>query len=107
MLEGEGLTNDLNASTAERLRAGFAGLVLLTLLAPLLSLSLAWLPLAAFAGAVAINWRLFSFFRRRRGVGFALLALLYHQLYYLYSAGAFVWCLIESKVAGPGRAETA
>lgn len=30
----------------------------------------------------------------------AVAALLYHQLYYVYSAGSFAWCLFEYHVLG-------
>jgi hypothetical protein len=36
---------------------------------------------------------LFGYFRRRRGMLFAIGGALYHQLYYLYSVAAFVYCL--------------
>ncbi len=98
MLTREGLTDDLNVSSAERLRAGFSGLFFLSFLAPIVSLKLAFLPFAMFLGAIAINWGLFSFFSRCRGVGFALLALAYHQVYYVYSTLAFIWCVIETKL---------
>lgn len=95
MLTREGLTDDLNVSQAERWRAVYAGVLLLGIFAALANFSLWWAPLVLFAGAVALNARLFSFFAARKGVGFALLALAYHQLYYLYSSAAFAWCVLE------------
>ncbi|MBI1250531.1 MAG: glycosyltransferase [Alphaproteobacteria bacterium] len=104
MLTREGLTDDLNVSQAERWRAVYAGLLVLSLAAPIVSASLWWLPLAMFVGAIAINWKLFSFFASRKNPFFALVALGYHQIYYLYSAAVFVWCVIESKTPGLRRA---
>jgi hypothetical protein len=34
------------------------------------------------------------------GFGFAILTFLYHQVYYVYSAAAFAWCLFEYHVLG-------
>jgi GT2 family glycosyltransferase len=85
----------LNLSRGERLRA----LLLLGFLGSIVLAALRWVPLwvpALLLGGVAIaNGRLFAFFRRRRGVAFALAAVAFHQAYYLYSTGAFAWCWIE------------
>ncbi|MCI0466284.1 MAG: glycosyltransferase [Beijerinckiaceae bacterium] len=105
MISRAGLTDDLNVSQGERLRAGFAGLFLLSFLVPLLAPHLWWLPLAMLGAAGLLNSALLAFFVRRKGVLFALLALLYHQLYYIYSAVSFMWCLIEAKMSG-GRLRT-
>lgn len=95
MICREGLTNDLNTSTAERARALVAGLFILSfLLIPFLPVA-AIVPLELFALAIAINWRFFNFMRGNGGIGFALAAMLYHQIYYVYSATAYVWCLFE------------
>lgn len=102
MITRDGLTDDLNVAWPERFRAAFAGLLLLSAITPLFAPLWFWLPGAFFAGAIAINWRLFNFFRRSRGPGFAVLALLSHQAYYLYSAAAFVWCVLEVKLARKG-----
>lgn len=100
MIAREGVTDDLNTSLAERGRAGLAGLFLLSLLALPLWPS-AWpAPLALGALAVLANLRLLRFFARHGGAGFAAAALLYHQLYYVYSASAFAWCLLEYHVLG-------
>ena len=50
--------------------------------------------------AVLANWRLLTFFIAHLGLVRAILALLYHQIYYVYSAGAFAWCLFEYHVLG-------
>jgi glycosyltransferase involved in cell wall biosynthesis len=101
MLNEVGLTDDLNVSTAERLRAALAGVFVLGIAAAVAEPSVWWLPLAILAGAIGFNWDFFQFLRRRKGVGFALLGILFHQLYYLYGTAAFAWCWIESRV---GRA---
>ncbi len=98
MIAREGVGDDLNTSKAERGRAVLAGLFLLSIpAAPLIG----WGWAAGLAAlAVLANWRLFSFFTAHLGLMRAILALLYHQIYYVYSAGAFAWCLIEYHVLG-------
>ena len=86
---------DLNVAPAERGRAVLAAALASTLVAALLGRAPVWLPLVAFALAVRANRALFQFFARHEGVPFALAALLYHQLYYLYSAGCFVLAKLE------------
>ena len=98
MINREGITNDLNTSTEERMKAGIAGLLLLSLLAVPFNLSLWPVPLGLLAIAFALNWKMFGFLSERGGVPFAIAGLLFHQVYYVYSASAFVWCLIESKL---------
>ena len=95
MISREGLTNDLNTGMAERFRALVAGLLILSiLLMPFLPFGWA-LPFALLALASAINWRFFCFMRANGSIGFAIGALLYHQIYYIYSAASYVWCLFE------------
>ncbi len=100
MIAREGLTDDLNTGKAERARALLAGLFALSLLAwptPWLS----WpVPVALFALAILANWRFFRFLTGSGGLAFALASMLYHQLYYLYSGAAYVWCLFEYHVLG-------
>jgi len=47
-----------------------------------------------------INWDFFKFLNRNGGIGFAVGSMLFHQLYYIYSAAVFVWCLFEVKILG-------
>jgi glycosyltransferase involved in cell wall biosynthesis len=98
MIAREGLGDDLNTSRAERARAVLAGLLLLSMPVAALWWSLWWLPLALFALALAANPALLRFFIRHLGLPRALLAMLYHQVYYVYSAGSFAWCLFEYHV---------
>ena len=90
-----GLTDDLNVATGERLRAGLAGLFFLSLSLPFLLASLWWAPALATAAVFAANKSFLAFMRARRGVLFAIESLLFHQVYYVYSATAFVFCLLE------------
>lgn len=98
LMRDEGAELDLNAGGAERAKAVLAGLWLLSL--PALALGGAWwlvMP-ALFALACWVNRGLFQVFLRRRGPIFAVGALAFHQLYYLYSGSAFVWCWLEHRL---------
>jgi hypothetical protein len=57
-----------------------------------------WTPLALALAAAAANSELLLMFARKRGPLFAAAAILFHQLYYLYSTAAFVWCWLEHKL---------
>lgn len=90
--------NDLNLSSAEKVRAVIA----LMWIASLAALPLALLaPALAFAPAVmtvigiAANWRLIRYFANVRGLGFAVAAVLYHQIYYFYSCAVYAYCFME------------
>lgn len=103
MLTQVGMTDDLNVSKTERMRAALAGLLVLSFAPALFLPGWAWLPPAFIAAVTAANWRLFDFMRGRKGLAFAFLALLFHQVYYLYSTAAFVWCWLEARLTGAGR----
>ena len=50
----------------------------------------AWpLPLLAAAVLLGLNWQLYAFFARKRGWAFALFAILWHWLFYLYNSLSF------------------
>lgn len=100
---GTGLPNNLNVGIAEQVRAVIAGLLVLVILAVVAGL----LPVFALAPAVVIvalaNQQIAKFFFRQRGFFFACRAVLFHQVYYLYSSAAFAWVVLEQivdKVSG-------
>lgn len=93
-----GITDDLNVSKGERARAALAGLLFASTLLVLLGWSYLWAPVGLLAIAFAANWDLFTFFLRRKELSFAIRALLFHQLYYVYSSAAYVWCWFEAKL---------
>lgn len=96
MISRGGITDDLNVGKAERLRAVLAGVFALVVGAALVGLLPLWAPVAAFACTLAANTKLFGFFLRRKGPFFAVAALLFHQLYYVYSSAAFSFCWFEN-----------
>ena len=100
MISREGITNDLNASTSERARAVLAALFLLSVIALPFAPAIWPITLVAFILIIATNWALFKLFYTRRGPLTAVASILYHQIYYVYSATVFVWCLFEFHVLG-------
>jgi len=100
MISREGLTDDLNTSTAERIRAAVAGLLLFFVIVLLFKPVLWPITLALAMVAVALNWRFAVFLYRNGGLLFAAASLSYHQFYYVYSAAAYVWCLVEYHLLG-------
>jgi glycosyltransferase involved in cell wall biosynthesis len=99
MLERGAVTNDLNVSWIERARAALAGLLVLSLPASALGFAPGWTPLALLIAAAAANAELLVMFTRKRGPLFAAAAIVFHQLYYLYSTAAFLWCWCEHRLA--------
>lgn len=97
LLERGKIDNDLNVSSAERVRALIAGAFFASFLPPFL-VPYGWVaPLVMIAVVLAANWSLFSFMARIRGAPFALGAIAYHQVYYIYSAAVFVFCALEHR----------
>jgi GT2 family glycosyltransferase len=98
LLSRPGKLDDLNISSAEKVRALLAALWAMSLLClPVSSFHPAALAaaLAASLAVAAASAPLFWYFARLRGVGFAILGVLYHQVYYLYSLAAYGWCVLE------------
>ena len=98
MLEQPGMTDDLNVSPMERLRAGLAGVFALVILAALAGLMPWWCVPLVFGVIALANRKLVALFWHRKGLLFALAGLLFHQLYYLYSSAAFVYSWLEWKL---------
>ena len=100
MISREGVADDLNTSRLERVKAVVAGLFLLSLLALPVVPGIWPATLVLMLAALALNAAFAKFLVQNGGVGFAAASLLYHQVYYVYSAGAFAWCLFEYHVLG-------
>lgn len=91
-------TNDLNVSRAERMRAAVSGLWMVSLLTAATGIYwphslLGFLLLSVCVGI--LNWRLGTYFASIRGPVFALRAVLFHQVYYVYSALTFVYARLR------------
>jgi GT2 family glycosyltransferase len=101
LIHAEGGRADLlNLRAGERARALLAIALAASIVAALLRMAPAWLPLPLAFAAIAANPRLFALFRRRRGALFALGGMLFHQVYYVYASAAFGWVWLASR--GPG-----
>ncbi|MEO8565115.1 MAG: glycosyltransferase, partial [Betaproteobacteria bacterium] len=94
-----GLLDTLNIGRAERWRASLAIGVFASILLASTGLGPSWLPAALLVAAAAANATLLKLFYRRRGLWFAMNALLFHQLYYVYGAAVFVWSWIEYRLS--------
>ncbi|MDH3314532.1 MAG: glycosyltransferase [Gammaproteobacteria bacterium] len=104
MLSQTGLVNDLNVGTGERMRAVVAGIFFVGTAASLHPAVPGWVALASFGAIALANGSLLRLFYRRKGPVFALGALLFHQVYYLYSSAAFAWCWLEYRITKMTRA---
>lgn len=100
MIAREGLTNDLNTGRAEQFKAAVAGLLLLSLVALPFAFGLWPLTLGLMALALVLNWQFARFLYRNGGLLFTVGALLFHQVYFVYSTIAFAWCLFEYHILG-------
>ncbi len=98
MLTGEGVLDDLNVGTAERLRAVLAGITVLALAAAAVGILPVWWLAPVLLTTVTGNWHLFRLFAKARGALFAAAGLAFHQVYYLYSSTTFVWCWAEVRM---------
>lgn len=92
------ITDDLNVGRGERVRAALAGVFAMLVAAAAGHLLPAWAAIAAGAGIAVANASLIAFFRRQRGLWFALAALAFHQVYYLYSAASFAWGSLQYRL---------
>lgn len=98
ILAGRGVNDDLNVSRSERLKAAAAWLWVVSaaiLLASGITMSSALLSSAMTLALVALNAPLIAFFFRERGAWFSFRALMFHQLYYLYSSATFLACMLR------------
>ena len=99
-----GLPDTLNVGRAERWRALLAIGLVASIPVAAAGLAWRWLPVAILLAAAAANAALLTLFYRRRGPWFAVNGLLFHQLYYLYGAGAFAWTWLECRWSSTRRA---
>jgi glycosyltransferase involved in cell wall biosynthesis len=110
ILTSQGLINDLNLKTSDRLSALLVGLSLLLL--PLVF----WQPLllillAAFLLSILyLNRKIFRFFAEKKGILFAAFAFPWQLLYFFYSGAVFVLCWFYfalPQIFGFGKPEAA
>jgi len=106
LLQQPGHAGDvLNVTAAERAKALLAGLFFLALftaaigIEPRVSLAVA---AASLVLAIVASRRFYAFVLRAAGLPTAIAAVFLHQLYFVYGAATYVWCVVEAKL---GRKE--
>lgn len=103
MLERKHLTNDLNVSKGERLRAVLSLALVLAAVGWAAGWMGPWPVAVAAAVCLAANRELVQFFVAIRGTWFGLRAFAYHQFYYLYSSASFAYATLRHLLKGQGR----
>lgn len=92
ILENQGMINDMNLKTNDRLSALLVGLSLLVTPAIVLMPTLAFLVLGLLGVIAFLNRDILAFYVRKRGLLFALLTFPWQLLYFFYSGTVFVTC---------------
>ncbi|MFQ5621764.1 MAG: glycosyltransferase [Paracoccaceae bacterium] len=100
MIANRSVTDDLNTSRDERVRAVMAAALLICLLIVPFVPGIWPLVVAALVAVFVLNRSFFLFMLQNGGRRFAMTAVLFHQLYYFYSSAAFVFCLAEAAIMG-------
>lgn len=89
ILRHRAFLNDLNLQTHNRVSVATLWLLLISLAASPWVPGLLVVAAAAALLLLALNWPLYRWFARKRGLGFALRVIPWHWLYYGYNAVAF------------------
>ncbi len=92
IFQSQGMVNDLNLQTTDRISAGLVGLSLLILPFSILKPWLLLLVVVLLALIPLLNHKLYRFFYHQKGLAFTMLAFPMHLLYYVYSSLTFVLC---------------
>jgi hypothetical protein len=102
ILHTRNLPRDLNLTYVSQVSAGLVGLLVAgtALVAMTAAGIFSWVSGGTLLGGlafvmaalVAVNWRVYAWFAKRRGWGFTLGAALAHWCYYFYSGVAFALC---------------
>ena len=95
ILEKQGLVNDLNLQTSQRISAAVVVLIIVLFILMFVQPFLAYGIIFLLGLFVMLNRSLFGFFLRRRGLGFVALVLPIHALYFLYSSVTFAFCCAQ------------
>jgi cellulose synthase/poly-beta-1,6-N-acetylglucosamine synthase-like glycosyltransferase len=88
----------LNVSNAERLKALIAGAFLASLLLSLLHRPFLGAAIGLLLVAALVSAPFYALLWRSAGAVTALAGLFLHQLYFVYGAATFVWCVIEKRL---------
>ncbi|MGD9628390.1 MAG: glycosyltransferase family 2 protein [Pyrinomonadaceae bacterium] len=94
ILENQGMINDMNLKTTDRLSAVLVGLTILLLPFVLWQPWLALVVLACVGATVFLNRDILVFYVRKRGLPFAAMTVPWQMLYFFYSGVVFVLCWV-------------
>lgn len=92
ILTSQGLINDLNLKTNDRLSAALVGFSIFLLPLIIWQPVLIFLLVALLVAFSLLNFKIFRFFSRRKGLWFAARAFPWQFLYFFYSGATFVFC---------------
>lgn len=94
ILEGQGLVNDMNLKKKDRLSSGLVAFILIVLPFVFWIPSLLPLIILILVGIALLNWKILSFFARKKGVAFAVLTFPWQLLYFFYGGLTFASCYL-------------
>jgi glycosyltransferase involved in cell wall biosynthesis len=92
ILTRQGLINDLNLKTNDRLSAALVAVALLLIPFLFWNYVLSILCVLSLCSVFALNWKILSFYGRRKGWLFALMTFPWLISYFLYSGTSFIIC---------------
>lgn len=92
ILETGRMNNDLNLRQNHKLSSVLVGLLVTLLPLVFFVPPLIHGELFLLLTLLVLNYDLYAFFLKRKGLAFTFLAILLHLFYYFYSGVAFVWC---------------
>jgi GT2 family glycosyltransferase len=98
MMEHPDAFTDLNVQWGEQIKALIALFLLLASMLAIVGLGPLWLPAALLVAAAVVNRKLTAIFARAGGSWFAIRGLLFHQLYYLYSATVYAISALQNRL---------
>ncbi|MHC5065819.1 MAG: glycosyltransferase family 2 protein [Planctomycetota bacterium] len=102
ILKAKSMPKDLNLDQSSRISVALTGLIPIALLAALWWTGALWIALALFLVLLAINWHVYRFFFRKRGLWFALRVIPMHYQYYFYGGMAFAIGTLRHWLSGQG-----
>ncbi|MEO6049804.1 MAG: glycosyltransferase, partial [Pyrinomonadaceae bacterium] len=107
--QNNGIINDMNLRTSDRVSAGIVALFLVTFPLVFWKSSLLLLTFALMLAIIFLNREIFKFFAKKKGIVFAIMILPWQFLYFFYSGTAFVvswfWYTLPLRlgIRPPGR----
>ncbi len=90
IVERQGLVNDLNLKTSQRISAGLAGGIIALIPVAIIRPMIGTLVIGLLGAFLGMNRELFAFFFRRKGPLFTAATVPMHMVYFVYSAITFM-----------------